>query len=51
MAITDWEITDAMLTRPKEQILKPTTILTDKTSGFSDPEFWGNIILLNPKNL
>lgn len=49
MAITDWEITDAMLTRPKEQILKPTTILTDKTSGFSDPEFWGEYNIIEPE--
>lgn len=49
MAITDWEITDAMLTRPKELILKPTTILTDKTSGFSDPEFWGEYNIIEPE--
>ena len=49
MAITDWEITDAVLTRPKEQILKPTTILTEKASGFSDPEFWGEYNIIEPE--
>ena len=41
MAITDWEITDTKFVKVRENIIRPTTILVDETSGFSDPEFWG----------
>lgn len=49
MAITDWEIKDSELTRKREQIIKPTTILTDEASGFSDPEFWGEYNIIEPE--
>lgn len=49
MAITDWEIKDSELTRQREQIIKPTTILTDEASGFSDPEFWGEYNIIEPE--
>jgi hypothetical protein len=49
MAITDWEINNTAMTRIKEQNIKPTTILTDETSGFSDPEFWGEYNIIEPE--
>ncbi|MFD0835791.1 carboxypeptidase-like regulatory domain-containing protein [Mariniflexile aquimaris] len=49
MAVTDWEILDSKLDRKKEQTIKPTTILTEEASGFSDPEFWGEYNIIEPE--
>lgn len=51
MAITDWNITQEKFTKPgnKNLILKPTTILIDEASGFSDPEFWGQYNIIEPE--
>jgi hypothetical protein len=51
MAITDWKVTDEKYSKPKnrELILKPTTILIDQASGFSDPEFWGQYNIIEPE--
>lgn len=48
MAITDWEIsTDDTFTR--KETIKPTVILSDEASGFSDPEFWGEYNIIEPE--
>ena len=49
MAITDWEITDTKFVKVRENIIRPTTILVDETSGFSDPEFWGEYNIIEPE--
>ncbi|GAA4974869.1 carboxypeptidase-like regulatory domain-containing protein [Algibacter aquimarinus] len=49
MAITDWEINNTKFAKVKENIIRPTTILIDKTSGFSDPEFWGEYNIIEPE--
>lgn len=49
MAITDWEIPDAKIARSRDKMLRPTTILTEQTSGFSDPEFWGAYNIIEPE--
>ena len=49
MAITDWEISDTKFVKTKENHIRPTTILVDKTSGFSDPEFWGDYNIIEPE--
>lgn len=49
MAITDWEISDTKLTKNRSQIIRPTTILSDKASGFSDPRFWGAYNIIEPE--
>ena len=49
MAITDWEINDPSLVRDKKQAIKPSTIITDEASGFSDPEFWGEYNIIEPE--
>ena len=48
MAVTDWEIdiTDRRI-KSKEK-LKPSVIITDAISGFSDPDFWGEYNLIEP---
>lgn len=49
MAITDWEISDSKYTKIGENIIRPTTVLVDETSGFSDPEFWGEYNIIEPE--
>ncbi|XCF05690.1 carboxypeptidase-like regulatory domain-containing protein [Tamlana crocina] len=49
MAITDWEIKDPALARNKSTLLRPSTILTEKASGFSDPRFWGEYNIIEPE--
>lgn len=49
MAVTDWVTKDATSSRNKQLIIKPTTILTEEVSGFSDPEFWGEYNIIEPE--
>ena len=48
MAITDWEINTTEKVKAKNR-LKPSVILSDETSGFSDPEFWGEYNIIEPE--
>ena len=48
MAITDWEKSvDESFTR--KETLRPTMILSDEASGFSDPAFWGEYNIIEPE--
>lgn len=49
MAVTDWEknLTNKLI-KPKNR-LRPSVIISDKTSGFSDPEFWGEYNVIEPE--
>lgn len=48
MAITDWEKSlDAPFSR--KETLRPSMILIDEASGFSDPEFWGEYNIIEPE--
>lgn len=49
MAVTDWEIPEVKIAKEREKMLRPSTILTDQTSGFSDPEFWGAYNIIEPE--
>lgn len=48
MAVTDWEknITEKLKSKYS---LKPSVILSDQASGFSDPEFWGKYNIIEPE--
>jgi len=49
MAITDWKlITDKEGVKPKDR-MRPSIIISDKASGFSDPEFWGAYNVIEPE--
>lgn len=48
MAITDWEENTTGNLKPKNS-LKPSIILSDEASGFSDPEFWGEYNIIEPE--
>jgi len=49
MAVTDWE-NNADGTKAKiEKRLKPTVVMSDEVSGFSDPDFWGPYNVIEPE--
>ena len=48
MAVTDWEVNAAGKKIRQKDRLKPTVIITDAISGFSDPNFWGEYNLIEP---
>lgn len=48
MAVTDWKKNeDGQLPKPKDR-LRPSVIMSDNTSGFKDPEFWGDYNVIEP---
>lgn len=49
MAITDWKLTDTKENLKIKERLKPSIIITDEASGFSDPEFWGAYNVIEPE--
>jgi CarboxypepD_reg-like domain len=49
MAVTDWYINTAgFKPKPKDR-LRPTVIIADAISGFSDPDFWGPFNVIEPE--
>ncbi|MFC0604650.1 carboxypeptidase-like regulatory domain-containing protein [Winogradskyella pulchriflava] len=48
MAVTDWEINTTERKIKGKDRLRPTVIITDAISGFSDPNFWGEYNLIEP---
>lgn len=48
MAVTDWEINTSEKKIRNKDRLRPTVIITDAISGFSDPNFWGQYNLIEP---
>jgi hypothetical protein len=48
MAVTDWMVnTEKKFLSGKER-LRPSVVLADEASGFSDPEFWGEYNVIEP---
>ncbi|MBU2930195.1 carboxypeptidase-like regulatory domain-containing protein [Winogradskyella psychrotolerans] len=48
MAVTDWEVNSADKKIKNKDKLRPSVIITDAISGFSDPDFWGQYNLIEP---
>ena len=48
MAVTDWNNNMVAKVNPQNRI-RPTIILSDEASGFSDPEFWGEYNIIEPE--
>ncbi|MDD3721238.1 MAG: carboxypeptidase-like regulatory domain-containing protein [Lutibacter sp.] len=48
MAITDWEKSDDKQLPKLKERLRPSVIMSDNTSGFKDPEFWGAYNVIEP---
>lgn len=49
MAITDWKVYESEERIKNKDRLKPTVILADEASGFSDPDFWGPYNVIEPE--
>ncbi len=49
MAVTDWEKNPSNKVPRVRERLRSNVILVDKTSGFSDPEFWGDYNIIEPE--
>ncbi len=48
MAVTDWKKSDASQLPKLKDRLRPSVIMSDNTSGFKDPEFWGAYNVIEP---
>ena len=49
MAVTDWKLnTDGESVKGRDR-LRPSVIISDEASGFSDPEFWGAYNVIEPE--
>ena len=48
MAITDWQDNDQNITVKNRDRMRKSVILTDQTSGFADPQFWGELNVIEP---
>ncbi|MFP2995725.1 carboxypeptidase-like regulatory domain-containing protein [Spongiivirga sp. MCCC 1A20706] len=48
MAITDWQ-KSTIDTPKRKDFIKSSIILSDETSGFSDPDFWGDYNIIEPE--
>jgi hypothetical protein len=47
MAVTDWVKDTSDISKVNK--IRPNIILSDKASGFSDPEFWGEYNIIEPE--
>jgi hypothetical protein len=48
MAVTDWDSNADKKNFKAKERLKPSVIIADAISGFSDPDFWGEYNLIEP---
>ncbi len=49
MAVTDWELFDNSQDWSTKNKLSSSIIMSDETSGFSDPQFWGEYNVIEPE--
>ena len=49
MAVTDWKVNTNNEKLKNRDRLKKTVIISDETSGFTDPEFWGAYNVIEPE--
>lgn len=49
MAITDWYKNESKELIKFKDRLRPSVIISDKASGFADPEFWGEYNVIEPE--
>ncbi|TYP72204.1 carboxypeptidase-like regulatory domain-containing protein [Aquimarina intermedia] len=49
LAVTDWKENVEKKSLKAKERLKPSTILSDKASGFSEPDFWGEYNIIEPE--
>ncbi|WP_340198619.1 carboxypeptidase-like regulatory domain-containing protein [Ascidiimonas sp. W6] len=49
MAVTDWAVNLEKKTISGKERLRPSVVLADEASGFSDPQFWGEYNVIEPE--
>lgn len=49
MSVTDWGINAEKKSISYKDQLKPSVIISDEASGFSDPQFWGEFNVIEPE--
>ena len=49
MAVTDWEPNPSNTLAKAKDRLRPNVVITDQVSGFSDPDFWGPLNVIEPE--
>ena len=49
MAVTDWEPNPNNTLAKAKDRLRPNVVITDQVSGFSDPDFWGPLNVIEPE--
>ena len=49
MAVTDWKINDSKENLKVKDRIRPSIIIADEASGFSDPKFWGAYNVIEPE--
>ncbi|XLS27442.1 carboxypeptidase-like regulatory domain-containing protein [Flavobacteriaceae bacterium M23B6Z8] len=49
MAVTDWAVNNEMKRLSGKERLRPSVVLADEASGFSDPQFWGEYNVIEPE--
>lgn len=49
MAVTDWKLNTSGETLRNREKLRPSIIISDEASGFSDPDFWGAYNVIEPE--
>ena len=48
MAFTQWDAAEKEEVKPRSERLRPTVIMVDSESGFTDPNFWRNYNVIEP---
>lgn len=49
MSVTNWKESNTKTIKSREKAIRPTTILADEASGFSDTKFWGEYNIIEPE--
>jgi hypothetical protein len=49
MAVTDWGKSAEKKSKDFKDKLKPSVVIADEASGFSDPKFWGEFNVIEPE--
>jgi hypothetical protein len=49
MAVTNWEPNAENTTISSKERLKPTVVISDEATGFSEPDFWGAYNVIEPE--
>ena len=49
MAVTEREKADYDRSEVVKERIRPTVVIADEVSGFSDPDFWGEFNVIEPE--